>query len=429
MMSRFGEGGHRRRICRHRDVEWWQRASQQSGVTVQMIATARDAEENAASQMQQLGFVNVKVAPDGTDGGIDVECGNAIAQVKWRTETTGRPDVQRLYGARGISHDKAMLFFSASGYSKGAEVYADEVGMCLFIYNQTGAIVPASSAAKALVTARAAALAAEAVARAAASDTETAHIATGPPAALMRAVNKQWKALGFDSFRINPSDPCQASATNSADDTLRVFWCGEVADLNTVRGRYGAATSYPRKHMVMVAGTKFSAEVKTFAQSRPIALFVWRADEQLVPTNSAARTLSASPQPAKSPRPQPRKSPQPQPVTRSGVDGTNRSPRSSREVSSIPAHPASQPQPRKEIQPWVQVQPSRQERRTRQAREAKDSSRADTPPAVRVRPRPEHMSSYEESASTAWVLITIALMLGAVATGGAVWLWWFVGAT
>lgn len=420
-----------------------------------MIATARDAEENAASQMLQLGFVNVKVARDGADGGIDVECGNAIAQVKWRTETTGRPDVQRLYGARGINHDKAMLFFSASGYSKGAEVYADEVGMCLFIYNQTGAIVPASSAARALVTTRAAELAAAAKARAAESATDTAAakaraatsatdtaavaIAAGraePPAALMRTADKQWQALGFDNLQINPRHPCTASATNSADETLRVFWCGEVANMKTVRGHYRAATSYPRKHMVMVAGTKFSAEIKAFAQTRLIALFVWRADERLIPTNSAARDLCANPQPDNSSMPQTRR--------RRASVRTNSRPRSRHKVSAKPARPPKQSQQSTPVQPgftmWTpdqpgaavpmgtQVQPSRREHRAKEAREAKGSSPIDSRRAVRGKPRPSYMAEYDGSDSVwaGWVTIALALILGVGAAAGAVWLWWFV---
>ncbi|WP_181724509.1 restriction endonuclease [Nocardia gipuzkoensis] len=52
------------------------------------------AENSAAQHMRALGFPDAKVTPRGADGGIDGTSSRAIAQVKWHTAPTGRPDVQ-----------------------------------------------------------------------------------------------------------------------------------------------------------------------------------------------------------------------------------------------------------------------------------------------------------------------------------------------
>lgn len=107
---------------------------------VKFITTARAAEENAAARMRELGFVDARATGHGPDGGIDVRASNALAQVKWKGAQTGRPELQNLYGARGLHHDKQLLFFTASGYSKDAIYYANMVGIALFTYDPTGAL-------------------------------------------------------------------------------------------------------------------------------------------------------------------------------------------------------------------------------------------------------------------------------------------------
>lgn len=119
------------------------------------IRSAVDAERNAAVQMTLLGFPDARVTEAGADGGIDVISKRALAQVKWQGGMAGRPDLQRLYGARGIDHVKAMLFFTASGYSRSAVEYADTVNMALFVYDPTGELEAVNTAATALIRAKA----------------------------------------------------------------------------------------------------------------------------------------------------------------------------------------------------------------------------------------------------------------------------------
>ncbi|MFB7876180.1 restriction endonuclease [Nocardia sp. NPDC056064] len=112
------------------------------------ITTASAAEQNAAVQMRVLGFSDARVTKSGADGGIDVRATGAVAQVKWRAGQVGRPDLQRLFGARGNRFELQLLFFAAAPYSAPARAYADEVGMALFTYDPTGRIVPVNAAAK-----------------------------------------------------------------------------------------------------------------------------------------------------------------------------------------------------------------------------------------------------------------------------------------
>lgn len=102
------------------------------------IRSAEEAERNAAEQMRYLGFLDAHVTLGGPDAGIDVRSSYAVAQVKWKTAQTGRPELQNLYGARGAAHHLRMLYFSASGYSKSALEYAEEHDIALFTYQPDG---------------------------------------------------------------------------------------------------------------------------------------------------------------------------------------------------------------------------------------------------------------------------------------------------
>ncbi|WP_072815493.1 restriction endonuclease [Rhodococcus zopfii] len=118
---------------------------------IEFITSAEQAENNAAKRMREMGFSDAGVTAGGPDGGIDVQAWNAVAQVKWKSAQTGRPELQNLYGARGVDHSKQMLFFTASGYTREAVEYADSTGMALFAYDPTGAVRAASRAAEALL--------------------------------------------------------------------------------------------------------------------------------------------------------------------------------------------------------------------------------------------------------------------------------------
>ena len=115
------------------------------------IASAEQAEWNAAEQMRWLGYWDAHCQPRGIDAGVDVVSAGALAQVKWRSAVAGRPELQRLYGAREDRRHLALLFFATSGYSEHAKQYADRVGIYLFVYDATGAIQPANYCASQLL--------------------------------------------------------------------------------------------------------------------------------------------------------------------------------------------------------------------------------------------------------------------------------------
>lgn len=94
----------------------------------------------AAHHMRRLGHPTAQETPIGADGGIDVLASDAIAQVKHRQGYTGRPDLQRLVGARGRNHNLELWFFSMSGYSRQAVQYASEMDIQLFTYDQLGTL-------------------------------------------------------------------------------------------------------------------------------------------------------------------------------------------------------------------------------------------------------------------------------------------------
>lgn len=85
---------------------------------MEYITTPAAAELNAAQQMRALGYSDAVAVPGGPDGGIDVRSSRAVAQVKWRAGQVGRPEVQRLYGARAHEQHKEMWFFAASASRK-----------------------------------------------------------------------------------------------------------------------------------------------------------------------------------------------------------------------------------------------------------------------------------------------------------------------
>ncbi|WP_109527720.1 restriction endonuclease [Nocardia aurea] len=118
---------------------------------MEYIRTPAQAEQNAARKMRELGFFDAVATTGGADGGIDVRASNAVAQVKWRGGVTGRPELQRLFGARGADFSSKLLFFSATGYSQQAHEYAMSSGIALFTYEPTGDLRPENRLASSLV--------------------------------------------------------------------------------------------------------------------------------------------------------------------------------------------------------------------------------------------------------------------------------------
>ena len=115
------------------------------------IRTFQQAEQNAVVRMKELGFSDAHLTVSGADSGIDIESSQSVAQVKWTGAAAGRPEMQKLFGARGIRNHLQMFFFAASGYSQPAIVYADEVEIRLFAFDPIGQIEPANSVARLFV--------------------------------------------------------------------------------------------------------------------------------------------------------------------------------------------------------------------------------------------------------------------------------------
>ncbi|GAA3290376.1 hypothetical protein GCM10020295_04680 [Streptomyces cinereospinus] len=98
--------------------------------------------------MRYWGFEDARARPGGADGGVDVVSRRALGQVKFQASAVGRPELQRLFGARGRAMDKQLLFFTGSTYAATAVAYAEENGIALFVYGLDGAMRPVNRAAR-----------------------------------------------------------------------------------------------------------------------------------------------------------------------------------------------------------------------------------------------------------------------------------------
>lgn len=112
-----------------------------------VVNDAEDAEMLAARYMRRLGLSDAQVTPRGADGGIDVRASRA-AQVKFKANVISRPDLQRLFGARGHDTHLDLYFFSQTGYSSQALIYADDVDMLLFEFDFSGEVQPVNAPAR-----------------------------------------------------------------------------------------------------------------------------------------------------------------------------------------------------------------------------------------------------------------------------------------
>lgn len=107
--------------------------------TAKLINSPRQAEVNAKNWLFYWGHRDAVTTTENTtsDGGIDVESSRAVVQVKFEQSKTGRPAVQKLYGAAAPS-GKNPIFFSYAGYSRQAYDYCEQMEIAIFQYDEYG---------------------------------------------------------------------------------------------------------------------------------------------------------------------------------------------------------------------------------------------------------------------------------------------------
>lgn len=112
--------------------------------------TPRDAEELAARWMRSLGARRVEATQFRGDGGVDVTSTRYIAQVKHYTGNVGVAPIRELSGVVRVDGRRG-LFFTTSGYARGAIDFAHQSGIALFRMNhRTGQLMAVNEVAKAL---------------------------------------------------------------------------------------------------------------------------------------------------------------------------------------------------------------------------------------------------------------------------------------
>ncbi|MEU9802225.1 restriction endonuclease [Streptomyces sp. NPDC051000] len=117
------------------------------------VRTWQDAEHNAATWMRHWGYLDATARPGGSDGGVDVRSARALGQVKYQAAAVGRPELQRLFGARGQRLDRQLFFFTGSGYTTTAVTYALENDIALFVYGLDGSMAAVNAPAHRIINA------------------------------------------------------------------------------------------------------------------------------------------------------------------------------------------------------------------------------------------------------------------------------------
>ncbi|TFD53488.1 restriction endonuclease [Cryobacterium sp. Hh7] len=112
------------------------------------VFTWRMAEILAVEHMRIIGFIDAQPTIAGADGGLDAISLDAVAQVKHHTQPVGAPDVQRLRGAAHGNHH--ALFYSSSGYTAAAIIFADTADVALFQFDAMNTVTPANAHGSAL---------------------------------------------------------------------------------------------------------------------------------------------------------------------------------------------------------------------------------------------------------------------------------------
>ena len=101
-----------------------------------LIRNPRDAEINVAEYLKGLGARGVAVTRMSRDGGVDVVAEGLKIQVKAQTSPVGVRPVRELRGV--LSVGDAGGFFSLSGFTNGAEDFADGHGLALWEFDYQG---------------------------------------------------------------------------------------------------------------------------------------------------------------------------------------------------------------------------------------------------------------------------------------------------
>ncbi len=119
-----------------------------------LVVDANSAEKAMEIAMgRYLGIKDARCTAPGPDGGIDIQSGRALAQVKYFPSgaKVGRPDVQRLIGAayqaRRKNKSTLVLFFAfgTTPFSGVAIEEANNTNVALFSFNEAGEIFPANT--------------------------------------------------------------------------------------------------------------------------------------------------------------------------------------------------------------------------------------------------------------------------------------------
>jgi hypothetical protein len=109
----------------------------------------REAERFAERHARTvLARTDVRVAPPEGPSGIDLVGADFVARVDHERRPVERADVERLQGAAG---SRVVAFYSRSGYTKTAQLWADEHRVSLFGYTDDGYAAPFNQTARELV--------------------------------------------------------------------------------------------------------------------------------------------------------------------------------------------------------------------------------------------------------------------------------------
>lgn len=104
----------------------------------------RGAEELVAAWMQYLGDLDAQVTRFSSDGGIDVESANYVAQVKNYKGSVPVAEVRQLQGVASVDGRKP-LFFTSGSYTIEGIKFGESIGMGMFVYNAERGTLTASN--------------------------------------------------------------------------------------------------------------------------------------------------------------------------------------------------------------------------------------------------------------------------------------------